>query len=103
MTEHSAIGFPFSTNRQEWRYGEWETIGDRIERRNIWARNILFNQQYRISRNYEGEIFTATGEIPPAVLDSVTVEQFNMILRNIFFQAMSDATEKRDGNWVEKR
>lgn len=103
MTEHSAISFPFDTNRPGWRYGEWETIGDRIERRDIWSRDILFNQQYRISRNYEGEIFTCYGEIPPEVLDSVTVDQFNMILRNIFFGAMMDAIEKRDGSWVEKK
>lgn len=82
--------------------GEWETVGDRIKRRPLYRSGSVWYYEYSITRNYEGEEFTATTQLPPELIESVSIDELNMILRNAFFGSMDDVVKRRDGNWIEK-
>lgn len=82
--------------------GEWETVADRIKRRPLYRSEAIWYYEYSITRNYEGEEFTVTGQIPPEVIDSVSIDELNVIVRDMFFGSMSDVVKERDGNWIEK-
>lgn len=95
MAENSS---PFSTVE----YGEWETVGDRVTRRKRMQERFpeLFIWEYRIEREFEGEIIQANGEFPPEMLADCPLETFNEILRTQFAYALTDVLKRREGEWV---
>lgn len=82
--------------------GEWETVADRIKRRPFKRSDVIWHYEYSITRNYEGEEFTARCELPPEIIDDADIDTLNQILRNAFFGSMDDAVKRREGNWVTR-
>lgn len=83
--------------------GEWETIGDRIKRRPLFTRSVpdkAWLYEVEISRNYEGEIFTATTRFPPEMWTDFDRIELNRVLVNWFFNTMADAVEQKDDPWI---
>lgn len=86
------------------KYGEWEKVGDRIKRRPIFQKrtpDVVWLYEYSISRNYEGEIFTAITQFSPEMLSDADVEALNTIIRDAFFGTLSDAVKICEGSWIQ--
>lgn len=99
MSEDSALLF----EQSRFKYGEWETIGDRIKRRPIFLRAGMTNPwlyEVEIRRNYDGEEFTATTRFPPEMFTDTDRTAVSRFLVDSFFNALASAIEQRDGNWM---
>lgn len=88
---------------QGFKYGEWETIGDRIKRRPIFLEHSpesVWLYEVAIRRNYEGEIFTATTRFPPELFTDTDRVALSRFLIDSFFNTLASAVEERDVNWL---
>jgi hypothetical protein len=76
-------------------YGEWETVGDRITRRRVThKRTEQWHWQYRIERNYQGQVLTAYVDVIPEIVSDPKV--CARYLRDRFLECMASHSEEID-------